>query len=494
VQTKALLLAACALVGAVTPRLAAYDLIRSGQNLVKWPAGSVPMQVKLGSAQTLQDGTNYSSSFVAALDAWNAVVRDVQFAGTVGAAGAGGDGNRVNEVFFSANVYGQAWGSTTLAVTTTEYSTTQPLSDGSYRRTEADILFNSGRTWNSYRGALQSGTVDLRRVAVHELGHALGLDHPDEAGQTVTAIMNSHISDVDALQRDDLDGAQRLYGVPGVALGPVNDLFVNATNITLPNNNTVTLTGTSVGASKETGEPNHASGEAGGASVWWKWTANTNGTLIVSTNGSNFDTLLGAYTGSAVATLTQVASNDDIEPPPTSGTDSATRNRRSLVTFNAVAGTTYYFAVDGWEAEWGTITLTVTLSPTDPLSAPVFTAHPASQTVTVGNSAIFTAAVVANPTPTYQWSKNGAAIAGATSSNYSISNVQASDAGSYTVTATNSQGSTTSNVATLTVNPVVTTPTSTSSGGGGGGGGAPSAWFLAALALAGVARRLTRRQ
>lgn len=471
-QTKLLALAVLAAVGVIAPRLAAYDLIRSGQNLVKWPAGSVPMQVKLGSAQTLQDGTNYSSSFMAALDAWNASVRDVQFAGTVATAGAGVDGNRVNEVFFSANVYGQAWGSTTLAVTTTEYSTTQPLSDGSYRRTEADILFNSSRTWNSYRGALQGNTVDLRRVAVHELGHALGLDHPDEVGQNVTAIMNSHISDVDALQRDDLDGAQRLYGVPGVSQAPANDLFANATIIALPASNTVTLTGSSVGAAKETGEPNHASGEAGGASVWWKWTANTNGSLVVSTDGSNFDTLLGAYTGSTVATLTQVASNDDIEPAPTSGSDSATRNRRSIVTLRVTAGTTYYFAVDGWEAEWGSIKLTATLTPSDPLSAPVFTVQPGSQTVTVGSAVSFTVTVTANPSPTYQWSKNGSPIAGATGASYSLTSAQTGDAGSYTCTATNSQGSTTSNSATLTVNPVVITPTPTTSSGGGGGAAA----------------------
>ena len=471
--------------------VSAYELLRDGQAMIKWSGSTVPFQVRLGTTPTLQDGTNYSSSVVAALDAWNAVIRDLQLSGAISTAAAGANSDGVNQMFFSSSTYGQAWGSSTIAVTTT--ITGGQLPDGTRRRTEADVLFNSGKTWNSYRGALQGGTLDIRRVALHELGHALGLDHPDESGQTVTAIMNSRVSDVDALQRDDLDGVQRLYGVPGVSIAPANDNFANATAISLPGNNTVTLTGSSVNASKETGEPNHASGEAGGASVWWKWTATGNGTLVISTDRSNFDTLLGAYTGSAVGSLTQIASNDDIDPA--TNNSSPTRNRRSLVTIPVTASTTYYFAVDGWQAEWGSVVLTLTFTPTDPLAAPAFTAHPLSQTVNVGASVNFTMAVTGNPSPTFQWFKNGNAIADATGSILSLTNLQTSDAGNYTVRATNSQGSATSNTATLTVNATVTTPsTPSSSGGGGGGGGAPSEWFFAALALAGIARRLTRRQ
>jgi hypothetical protein len=52
----------------------------------------------------------------------------------------------------------------------------------------------------------------MRRVALHELGHMLGLDHPDEKGQRVTALMNSILGDMDALTEDDIAGAQSLYG------------------------------------------------------------------------------------------------------------------------------------------------------------------------------------------------------------------------------------------------------------------------------------------
>ena len=57
-----------------------------------------------------------------------------------------------------------------------------------------------------------AGTLqDFQRVALHEFGHVLGLDHPDQFGQNVAAIMNSTISDTDALQYDDILGAYALY-------------------------------------------------------------------------------------------------------------------------------------------------------------------------------------------------------------------------------------------------------------------------------------------
>src|SRR5207237_5660871 len=58
------------------------------------------------------------------------------------------------------------------------------------------------------------GIPDSRRVLVHELGHGIGLDHPDTHGQHVTAIMNSVISNQETLATDDKTGGQSLYGAP----------------------------------------------------------------------------------------------------------------------------------------------------------------------------------------------------------------------------------------------------------------------------------------
>ncbi|MFT3869892.1 MAG: immunoglobulin domain-containing protein [Nibricoccus sp.] len=86
------------------------------------------------------------------------------------------------------------------------------------------------------------------------------------------------------------------------------------------------------------------------------------------------------------------------------------------------------------------------------LTAPSITAQPQNATATVGGSTTLSV-VASGPAPlSYQWKKGGAVISGATTANYTISNVQTSDAGSYTVTVSNSVGSVTSNTATLTVN------------------------------------------
>src|SRR5207302_7121906 len=71
-----------------------------------------------------------------------------------------------------------------------------------------------------------------------------------------------------------------------------------------------------------------------------------------------------------------------------------------------------------------------------------------------GQTATF-AAVAAGTAPLcYQWQKNGAAISGATSSNYTTPATTTSDSGStFSVVVTNTAGTVTSATATLTVNP-----------------------------------------
>lgn len=93
-----------------------------------------------------------------------------------------------------------------------------------------------------------------------------------------------------------------------------------------------------------------------------------------------------------------------------------------------------------------------------PPVAPAITAEPMSLTVNEGLPASFTVAASGNPAPTFQWKKDGGDISGATDSVFSISVVSAADAGSYTVVATNSEGSATSQAAILSVNegPMIT--------------------------------------
>lgn len=96
---------------------------------------------------------------------------------------------------------------------------------------------------------------------------------------------------------------------------------------------------------------------------------------------------------------------------------------------------------------------TTTVNFTLTCTAPSITAHPQSQTKTVGESVTFTVTASGTAPLNYQWRKNNSGITGATSSSYTIASVQLTDAGNYDCVVTNSCGSATSNVAVLTVNP-----------------------------------------
>src|ERR1041384_540206 len=84
-------------------------------------------------------------------------------------------------------------------------------------------------------------------------------------------------------------------------------------------------------------------------------------------------------------------------------------------------------------------------------AVPSILVRPLSATACLGDSITF--AGIANGTGplTYQWSKNGTAIAGATNSSYAIASIASQDAGSYVVAVTNACGNATSTPATLTV-------------------------------------------
>jgi uncharacterized delta-60 repeat protein/uncharacterized repeat protein (TIGR01451 family) len=119
---------------------------------------------------------------------------------------------------------------------------------------------------------------------------------------------------------------------------PANDSFATAEVIANPSGFAV---GTTIAATLEAGEPSIL-GNAGGQSIWYAWTAPADQTITFNTVGSTFDTLLAAYTGTNVEALVLMQANDN-----TPG------GHQSSITFDAVAGTTYYVAVDGYNAGSG---------------------------------------------------------------------------------------------------------------------------------------------
>ena len=110
----------------------------------------------------------------------------------------------LNGAKFSTSECGDAFGDTTLAVTITWSS----LSNGVPTTiVQSGIVFNSNEAWNVYSGPLDPDVVDFRRVAVHELGHALGLGHEN----VIPAIMNPFVSNIEGPLQDDINGVIVLY-------------------------------------------------------------------------------------------------------------------------------------------------------------------------------------------------------------------------------------------------------------------------------------------
>jgi predicted outer membrane repeat protein len=143
------------------------------------------------------------------------------------------------------------------------------------------------------------------------------------------------------------------YEAPGNLQPPANDNFANAKTISGDN---VSEPGTTVGATQEAGDPDFfVDAFSSGHSVWYRWTAPFSGSTTIDTCTTDYDSLLGVYTGSALGSLTEVAVNNNDCP---SGWG-------SKVTFNATAGTTYQIDVDGCcGLPQGTFTLRVDYAPT----------------------------------------------------------------------------------------------------------------------------------
>ncbi len=185
-----------------------------------WPRGTVvTMQMELGALnQTLQDGSqSWNEAAAPALDDWNAQMKNLQLAAVMNSTVPVSSGDGINSTSFAWTVFGDSFGTGVLAVTSYIYR-------GS-TFSEADVLFNKAQSFDSYRGNLQFNAqgkciCDIRRVFLHELGHVLGLDHPDKAGQHVEAIMNSVVSNLYQLTADDEAGIQFLYGAPAASPTP----------------------------------------------------------------------------------------------------------------------------------------------------------------------------------------------------------------------------------------------------------------------------------
>src|SRR5467141_1742048 len=115
-------------------------------------------------------------------------------------------------------------------------------------------------------------------------------------------------------------------------------------------------------------------------------------------------------------------------------------------------GTTFNVMVTNSASSVTSALATLTVSGS---SAIAITTQPVSQSVTIGQTATFSVTATSGAPPlSYQWQKNGAAIAAATSSSYTTPATTIMDGGEkFTVVVTDATGNLTSSAATLTVNP-----------------------------------------
>ena len=192
-----------------------------------------------------------------------------------------------------------------------------------------------------------------------------GTNHPltevacdDESGGNGTSVLFATLTGGTTyyVRVTDYDDTQQGRIALTVAAPPSDDL-ASAAVIPSPMAVPTFLAGTNVGATAEAGEADAtcvAGGNDGANSVWWKFTADVNGTFLFGTFNSDFDTILSLWTGGSHP-LAEFACDDE------SG-----GNSTSALIATLTAGTTYFVRVSGYTdvgypgPEEGTIELVAT--------------------------------------------------------------------------------------------------------------------------------------
>jgi len=263
-----------------------------------------------------------------------------------------GDGS--TGIDFSASVCGSEFGENTLAVTLSAGNCQNPQCTNGFIITDADIVFNSAETWDVYSGSLRfDGTNEFERVALHELGHALGLNHSNANA----AIMRAFMSDTDSLQSDDIAGIASIYGSEGaVTETTVANIYgvtlVAPDNATISGpNNSNTLSGTL--SSKD----NQLDGKA---LDLYQYTFENDSSIDIQLNSQTFDPFL--Y-------LVRVSATQASIPSSSFADDNSGSGNGARINLNIQAGTYWLGVTSDDNSAQGSYDVSIISSTSNPPSS-----------------------------------------------------------------------------------------------------------------------------
>jgi sugar lactone lactonase YvrE len=275
-------------------------------------------------------------------------------------------------------------------------------------------------------------------IAVDAHGLVYVADTNNDTIRTVstTGVVNTLAGQVGQFGFADGTGASAHFSNPtGLALGPDGNLYVADTGNEVIRKVTPNGVVTTVAGSPSNAGDSDGTGTAARFYPLYGIAADASGNLYVTESN---DTLRKVTSAGVVTTL--AGSN---------GVAGSADGMGSAALFNLPKGVAVDAAGDVFVADSGnqTIRKHYAAAPT----APAIVSQPGPQAVLAGATATFSVNASGVPAPSYQWLLNGSPVANATGPTLSLSNVQAANEGSYSVTVTNGQGSVTSNVATLSL-------------------------------------------
>ena len=225
--------------------------------------------------------------------------------------------------------------------------------NGNDRAGESYVVFGGS-------GVGSTGLINLADLSGTDGFVLNGVNAGDYSGKSVSGAGDINGDDVGDLIIGANDARRDGYGRTGASYvvfgnnrpvtpsGPANDLFANAAQLNgvnqvgLASGSTLTVSGTTLAARVQVGEPAHFRGAADlpagpQNSIWYRWTSQVDRVVEMDTKGSSLATVLAAYTGADLAGLQEIAS----------GIDSGRAVAR--IRFAARTGETYHIAVDGYD-------------------------------------------------------------------------------------------------------------------------------------------------